>query len=138
GQICVDEITGEALDPFTIDGTVEDPQIGVSYSYAWTLDGALISLDPVVTVDAAGTYQVLVTATYVDGTECDYLAEAVYTAESAPVFEAIVLEPSFNSSGLYTVEVINITGANPNSEYEFALDDGPFQSSTTFTNVTPG
>ncbi|MFC4688960.1 T9SS type B sorting domain-containing protein [Dokdonia genika] len=138
GQICVDEITGEALDPFTIDGTVEDPQVGVSYSYAWTLDGALISLDPVVTVDAAGTYQVLVTATYVDGTECDYLAEAVYTAESAPVFEAIVLEPSFNSSGLYTVEVINITGVDPTSEYEFALDDGPFQSSTTFTNVTPG
>ncbi|WP_237747127.1 T9SS type B sorting domain-containing protein [Dokdonia sp. MED134] len=138
GQICVDEITGETLEPFTIDGTVEDPQIGVSYSYAWTLDGTFISEDPVVTVDAAGTYQVLVTATYVDGSECDYLAEAVYAAASAPIFEAIVVEPSFNSSGLYTVEVINITGVDPTSEYEFALDDGPFQSSTTFTNVTPG
>ncbi len=112
GQICVDEITGEALNPFIIDGTVESPQIGVTYSYAWTRDGALVSLNPEVTIDAAGTYQVMITATYGDGTSCDYVAEAVYSAESAPVFEAVVVESSFNNSGLYTVEVINVTGAD--------------------------
>ncbi|WP_379953225.1 choice-of-anchor L domain-containing protein [Dokdonia sp. R78006] len=138
GQICVDEITGEALNPFTIDGTVESPQIGVTYSYVWTRDGALVSLNPEVTIDAAGTYQVMITATYGDGTSCDYVAEAVYSAESAPVFEAVVVESSFNNSGLYTVEVINVTGADVASAYEFAIDDGPFQSSTTFTGVTPG
>ena len=108
GQICVDEITGEALNPFTIDGTVESPQIGATYSYAWTRGGALVSLNPEVTIDAAGTYQVMITASYGNGTdtdiECDYIAEVVYSAESAPVFEAVVVESSFNNSGLYTVE----------------------------------
>ncbi len=140
GDICVDQDTGVALDPFILDGTVETPQPGATYSYAWTLDGALISLDPQVTVSGAGTYQVTVTATYPDGTQCDYVAEAVYVAQSAPVFEAVVVEGSFNSSGLYTVAVINVTGFG-DGPYEFALDDGPFlafEQGFTFTSVAPG
>ncbi|MFC4636697.1 iron-regulated protein FrpC, partial [Dokdonia ponticola] len=112
GEICVDEITGEALDPFILDGTVEDAIPGVSYTYTWTRDGTLVSLDPTVTVDQQGEYQVTVTATYDNGmdgiTSCDYVAEASYVAVSAPVFEAVVLESSFNPGGVYTVEVQNI------------------------------
>ena len=144
GTICVDEITGEVLEPFTVDGSVETPLPDATYDYAWTLDGALVSLDPVITINQAGTYQVTITATYDDGmgpiTTCPYTAEVVYEAISAPVFEAIVQENSFNTGGLYTVEVVNVTsqGIFNLADYEFALDDGPFQSSTTFTGVTPG
>ncbi len=138
GAICVSEINGEVLNPFTINGSVENPQIGVTYTYEWTLDSDLISSEAVVTIAAVGNYQVLVTATYPDGSQCDYVAEAIYTAQSAPVFEAIVLENSFNTSGLYTVEVTVTNSADPESMYEFAIDDGSFQTDTTFTNVTPG
>jgi len=143
GEICVDELTGEALDPFTLDGTVEDEIPGVSYAYTWTRDGTLVSLDPTVTVDQQGEYELTITATYDNGmgviTSCDYVASASYVAVSAPVFEAIVLESSFNPGGVYTVEVVNAADFNGNLDgFEFALDDGPFQSSTIFTGVTPG
>ena len=143
GEICVDELTGEALDPFLLDGIVEDAIPGVSYAYTWTLDGELASLEPTVLVDQQGEYQVTITATYDDGmgliTSCDYVASTSYVAVSAPVFEAIVLESSFNPGGVYTVEVINAADFNGNTDgFEFAIDDGPFQSSTIFTGVTPG
>jgi len=140
GLICVDEITGQVLSTFIIDGTVENPQIGVVYTYVWTRDGALVSTEATVEINAGGTYQVLITAVYPDGTECDYVGEVVYVEESAPVFEATVLEGSFNRGGLYTVEVTVTDGANPDSIYEFAIDNpnGPYQSSTTFTDVRPG
>ncbi|GGG27742.1 hypothetical protein GCM10011344_30690 [Dokdonia pacifica] len=143
GEICVDEITGEALDPFIIDGSVEDPIAGVSYAYTWTRDGTLVSLEPTVLVDQQGEYEVTIIATYDNGagviTSCSYTANTSYLAVSAPVFEAVVLESSFNPGGVYTVEVINVSGFNSTLEdYEFAIDDGPYQSSTIFTGVTPG
>jgi gliding motility-associated-like protein len=142
--ICVDEITGEVLEPFTVDGTVETPLPDATYDYEWSLNGSLISLDPVVTIDQAGTYQLIITATYDDGTgpitSCSYTAEVVFNPVSAPIFEATVVEASFNTGGLYTVEVMVISsmGDFDISDFEFAIDDGPFQNSTTFTNVTPG
>lgn len=144
GLICVDPVTGEVLDPVTIDGTVEVSLANVTYDYVWTLNGNLISLDPAVTINQVGTYQLTITATYDDGVEpitsCNYIAEITYTAVSAPIFEAIVEENSFNLGGLYTVNVINITsqGTSDPTAFEYALDDGPFQSSTTFNGVTPG
>ena len=142
GDICVDEITGEVLDPFTIDGTVEIALPDTTYDYEWSLNGSLISLDPIVTINQAGTYEVTITATYDDGvgpiTICAYTAQAVYTPVSAPIIEATVVEASFNTGGLYTVEVAVVGGFGEGLEYEFAIDDGPFQSSTTFTGVTPG
>ena len=143
-EICVDEITGEELEPFTVDGTVETPLPDTTYDYEWTLNGSLLALDPIVTINQAGTYQLTITATYDDGmgaiTSCTYTAEVVFTAVSAPVFEATVVEDSFNTGGLYTVvvTVVSSMGDFNDSDFEFALDDGPFQTSMTFTNVTPG
>ncbi|WP_299770813.1 hypothetical protein, partial [uncultured Dokdonia sp.] len=76
-----------------------------------------------------------ITAGYPNGEPaCTYVANTSYVAVSAPVFEAVVLESSFNPGGVYTVEVINVSGFNSTLEdYEFAIDDGPFQSSTIFT-----
>uniref|UniRef100_UPI002614AE7B T9SS type B sorting domain-containing protein n=4 Tax=uncultured Dokdonia sp. TaxID=575653 RepID=UPI002614AE7B len=140
GEICVDEITGEALDPFIIDGSVEDPIDGVMYSYIWRRDGTEVSFESTVLVDQQGEYEVTITAGYPNGEPaCTYVANTSYVAVSAPVFEAVVLESSFNPGGVYTVEVINVSGFNSTLEdYEFAIDDGPFQSSTIFTGVTPG
>ncbi len=117
---------------------------GATYAYTWTLDGAPFSIQPIVEVTEVGVYEVTVTATYTDIisgmiTVCDYVAGATYTAVSSPIFEVQILEDSFNPSGLYTVQVIesSIQGFG-SADYEFALDDGPFQTSLTFTNVRPG
>ena len=88
GEICVDETTGDVLDPFILDGTVEDPIAGVSYAYIWTRDGTLVSFEPIVLVDQEGSYQVIITATYDNGagviTSCNYTASAAYVAIICP------------------------------------------------------
>ncbi|MEP0517609.1 T9SS type B sorting domain-containing protein, partial [Dokdonia sp.] len=144
GEICVDEQTGESLEPFLLDGSVEDPILDEdSYAYTWTRDGVLVSLEPTVLVDQQGEYEVTITATYDNGagviTSCDYVANTSYVAVSAPVFTAEVVESSFNPGGLYTVEVTYVSAFNSSPEdFEYAIDDGPFQSGTTFTGVSPG
>lgn len=144
GDICVDPVTGAVQEPVTLDATPETIVAGAFYTYTWTLDGALVSINPQVEVTAVGLYEVTVTATYTDLftgmiTTCDYFASTLYTAISSPLFEVQVLEDSFNASGLYTVQVIEstITGFGA-ADYEFAIDDGPFQTGLTFTNVRPG
>lgn len=144
GDICVDPVTGTIQNPVTLDATPETIVAGAIYTYAWTLDGALVSINPQVDVNAVGLYEVTVTATYTDIltgmiTSCDYIANTLYTAISSPIFEVQVVEDSFNASGLYTVQVIeaSIQGFGI-ADYEFAIDDGPFQTGLTFTNVRPG
>lgn len=144
GDICVDPVTGTVQEPVTLDATPETVVAGAIYTYSWTLDGALVSINPQVEVTAVGLYEVTVTATYTDIvtgmiTSCDYVANTLYTPVSAPIFEVQVLEDSFNPSGLYTVQIIesSIQGFGV-AEYEFAIDDGPFQTGLTFTNVRPG
>ena len=134
--VCVDPFTGQVLEPFTIDGTVETPVAGTDYSYQWTIDGVPVSTEPEITVDQGGIYQVTITA---DGPleTCSYIAEALYEAVSTPIIEASVIEASFNLNGDYTIEVTVVEDFG-NTNLEFAIDDGPFQSSTTFTNVTAG
>ena len=144
GELCVDPVTGAVQEPVTLDATPETLVGGATYAYTWTLDGAPFSIQPIVEVTEVGVYEVTVTATYTDIisgmiTVCDYVAGATYTAVSSPIFEVQILEDSFNPSGLYTVQVIesSIQGFG-SADYEFALDDGPFQTSLTFTNVRPG
>ncbi|RMB56047.1 gliding motility-associated C-terminal domain-containing protein, partial [Dokdonia sinensis] len=144
GDICVDPTTGEILEPVILDATPETIIAGAIYTYAWRLDGSLISIDPTVSVEAVGTYSVTVTAIYTDVLtgmvhECSYEAETTFTAISGPLFQVEVLEDAFNAGGTYTVQVVegSITGFGA-AEYEFAIDDGPFGDSTVFTNVRPG
>ncbi|MBV1925499.1 MAG: T9SS type B sorting domain-containing protein, partial [Dokdonia sp.] len=144
GDICVDPTTGDVLDPITLDATPQTIVSGASYGYLWYLNGNLFSQDPAISVTQTGDYTVTVTATYEDIvtgmiTSCEYLAGASYTPISAPLFEVEVLEDSFNTNGLYTVQIIEstITGFGV-ADYEFAIDDGAFQSALTFTNVRPG
>ncbi len=144
GDICVDPISGQVIDPVVLDATPETIVARASYSYLWYLNGSVFAQDAQISVEQPGDYTVVVTATYEDLdtgviTSCEYLAGANYTAISAPIFEVEVLEDSFNSSGVYTVQVIesSISGFG-SPDYEFAIDDGPFQSSLTFTGVAPG
>ena len=95
-----------------------------------------VSTEPEITVDQGGLYQVTITAEGPLET-CSYIAEAQYEAVSTPIIEASVIEASFNLNGDYTVEVTVIEDFG-NTNLEFAIDDGPFQSSPTFTNVTAG
>ena len=149
GELCVDPITGAVISPPVLDATPQNEIAGVTYNYAWTLDGASFIANETVMVNQMGTYQVTVTATYDDPAsvgnlvDCMYTAQVTFTSISAPLFDVEVVEESFNASGLYTVNVINVTGAD-GGPFEFALDDGPFQTgadgnpATTFNNVTPG
>jgi len=128
--------TLDATPENILDGlTVTDP----AYTFLWTFNGEPISPDSsatphLLTVNAAGTYQVEVQITYQDPAQtCNYIASVDYIAVSAPQFEVQVVEESFFSSGLYTVNVNAVTGAD-DGPYEFSLDDGPFFAQTQNAN----
>ena len=100
----MDLITGEVIDPFILDGTVENPLPDTDYSYQWTIDGAFASTDPEILVDQGGLYQVTITAEGLLAT-CTYIAETEFEAVQTPVIEANVIEASFSSEADYTIAV---------------------------------
>jgi len=146
GVICVDRETGMELNPVSVDATPENVVTNATYLYRWTLDNnpAVIATTPTLAVTASGTYNVTIEAVYEDatGTEvarCSYSTQTTFMFESAPIFTVSVLEDSFTPSGVYTVVIdpASIMGVGT-TQYEFSIDNGPYQTDLTFENVSPG
>lgn len=89
-------------------------------SYLWLHNG---STSPIITDVPVGTYHVRL-----ELNGCFYTQEVVVHAEENPVIENIIVSGN-------TVTVIV---ANPNPSYMYALDDGNFQNSHIFYNVSIG
>ncbi len=131
--LCVDAqgnpIPGEdGTSPPVID-TGLDPS---EYIFQWSYNGEVISgeIGASITALAAGTYTVVATE-IATGCSTEGTTEVV---ESAPPeeYSAVVLEGAF--ADIHTI----VATAEGLGEYEFQLDDGPFQDSGTFTGVTAG
>ncbi|HEY4540623.1 MAG TPA: choice-of-anchor L domain-containing protein [Faecalibacter sp.] len=89
-------------------------------SYLWLHNG---STSPIITDVPVGTYHVRL-----ELNGCFYTQEVVVHAAENPVIENIIVSGN-------TVTVIV---ANPNPSYMYALDDGNFQNSHIFYNVSIG
>ncbi|WP_299766359.1 T9SS type A sorting domain-containing protein [uncultured Dokdonia sp.] len=72
--IILEETCLDTENTTILNGTVETPIAGVSYAYTWRLDGELASLEPTITVDQEGVYEISCTATYNTGISCNYIA----------------------------------------------------------------
>jgi gliding motility-associated-like protein len=132
GTICVDKSTGAVVRPLLIDTGL------TSGSFVWTYtapDGQVTILDetgPSILAQAAGQYNVVATST----------AGCV----SAPIAPVTVLQsgPAVKLGRGYYVtnyfsdnQTITVT-IDGYGVYEYSLDQGPWQTSNVFDNVSPG
>ena len=128
GTICITN-SSQVYQPYTLD--TELPTTG--YSFEWYKDGLLISgaNEPIYVANAIGLYSVIVTNTT---TLCS--SEEVFaTVSSSHQLDAFttILTDAFSDNTTITVLI------NGNSEtYLYQLDEGAFQESNIFTNVSAG
>ncbi len=96
------------------------------YVYLWDSGETTSSI----TVSEAGTYTL--TATFGEGGHACFTTTSVTVfISSEPQISEIIVE---DLRGNNTVTVLTVTEGN----YEYKMDDGVFQSSNAFTNVSPG
>lgn len=129
GTICVDKLTNDILSPFVIDTGLDN-----SYEFVWYKDGEIINGEtrPTLTVTSPGEY----TVTAISAAGCESAAIAPVTIiQSGPASKVGVgyyISNAFSDNQTITVDV------NGYGEYEYRLDEGPWQESPVFTNVSPG
>jgi len=132
-RLCVDEFGNVIPEEF---GATSPPVIdtGLStddYSFTWFVDGVeQPEQGGSIVVTQGGVYSVVVVDLI---TGCENTASTTVTVSSPPfTYSALAVNGAF--AGTHAIEV-TATGLG---SYVYQLDDGPFQESTIFNNVTPG
>ena len=125
GYICVDYRTGER------QGYVMDTGLpAAGHTFSWTRDGGDIGVStPSYTATDPGTYVVTVTNT---ATGCSASQTIVVTLAPALTIDVVYTTDGFSDTN--AIEVV----VSPAGDYEYALDEGPYQQSNIFLNVSAG
>ena len=124
--ICEDYQTGTLLNPATIDTGIS----GANYVFEWTLDGNPYGGNTAsITTSQIGNYAVTITNTT---TTCVNTA-TTKVSKYAPYLE-ITYSDAFVNPTFILVNVLGVGSGN----YEYKLDDFPYQDSNQFNNVRPG
>lgn len=156
-DICVDE-QGNLFAPFEI-GYDLGATDGQEYRYDWTPDNVDTDgdgfEDPIFEIsnlDATTTFSLTVTRINDEANDMpncsnnvDPLTQDNYSVTFTPVFPlqgitVDIAEPAFSFPDGYTV-TLTPTLTNTTfvvEDYQYQIDDGPFQNSNVFFNVTPG
>ena len=124
--ICEDYESGTLLNPATLDSGIS----GANYLFEWTLDGVAFGGNtPSITTPLVGNYVVKATNT----------ATLCFRTASAKVIKYTpYLEVTYSDAFDYPTFIsVNVLGAG-SGNYEYQLDNLPFQDSNTFNNVLPG
>lgn len=126
GVVCQDYRTGELY------GYLMDTELSADlYDFVWRRNGTdLNSNTSSYTATEAGTYEVTATS---KETGCS--ATQSITVTLAP---AITIDVVNMTAGFSEVNAIEIVASPVGPQYEYALDEGPYQDSPIFTDVTPG
>ena len=101
------------------------------FTFVWTLNGNVVGTESTYTAVEAGTYTVTVT---VNSTGCSNSRTIVVAEGPAISIDEIIYSESFEER--MAIEVIAYGGNGV--ELEYALDEGPWQESGIFDDVTPG
>jgi gliding motility-associated-like protein len=124
--ICEDYQTGTLLNPVTLDTGIS----GSNYLYEWTLNGIPFGGNTAsITTTQVGDYFVKITNT---ATLCTQSSQSK-VIQYGPYLE-VTYSDAFQYPTFITLNVLGIGSGN----YEYQLDDFPFQDSSQFNNVKPG
>jgi gliding motility-associated-like protein len=130
GKICVDKNSNRVIQSYLLDSKLNN----ATHNFEWFLDGITILNATQSTFEAnqKGTYSVLATN---KSTNC-----------SSTLVEAIVTETLSNTTTFKITQTnafsddatLNISVVEGTANYEYQLDQSPFQESNVFSEVTPG
>lgn len=125
--LCVDSNGTEVVEPPLLDTGLSD----IEYDYEWTLDGTIIlgATSSSYLALQGGVYEVLVTNS---ASGCQNTDSALVIESGPPIVTAELATVAFADN--HVVEA-TVTG---NGIYEFSLDNGPWQESRIFENVSGG
>lgn len=134
GFYCVDPVTLDPLNTFTLTAVTDNGANPADYTYVWTRDGGVLpDTGSTLVVDEQGSYTV--TATNI-ATGC--LSEpsdaAIVTATSAAIITDVTVTNAFTDNATITV-VVDPTSLG---DYEYKLDEGPWQQGNVFAPVSAG
>ena len=130
GKICVDKNSNRVIQAYPLDSKLNN----ATHNFEWFLDGIIILNATQSTFEATqkGTYSVLATN---KSTNCSStLVEAIVTEtlSNTTTFK-ITQTNAFTDYANLTISVVEGT-----ANYEYQLDQSPFQESNVFSEVTPG
>ena len=127
GVFCVNQETGVIIRKYILD-----TKLDATHTFVWYLDGVVLPTQTGNTLDAQDPGIYSVTATNTFGCTSSVVSAVVIKSYIGQEI-ALVSSGSFNDSTTVTTNV-----SPTSSEFMYQLDNGPFQSSPIFENVTPG
>lgn len=127
GIVCINSTTGELLNPFTIVSGLS----AVSHTFQWFNDqGQVVGTNSTYQTETAGTFSLIATSI---ATGCPSEEVFVTVNPSEPAIVAYSISEDFSSNQSLTISATGTGG-----DYEYQIDDQPFQDSPTFDNVNSG
>jgi gliding motility-associated-like protein len=132
GTICVDKATGAVVRPLLIDTGLTSGTFEWTYTDTEGVTTILPQTGPSILAQAPGQYNV--TATSTAGCVSDPI-DAVTVLQSGPAVKigrGYYVTDYFSDNQTITVTIDGY------GVYEYSLDQGPWQQSNVFTNVSPG
>lgn len=127
GIICVNNSTGNVVSPYTIQSGLT----ASNYTFQWFDDTrTIIATTANYVATIPGTYSIIATNT---STGCVSEEVFVTVVNSEKPIVSYTVSQDFSNNQTLTVVVENASGT-----YEYQLDNGPFQTSGIFENVSSG
>ena len=125
--ICVNTNGTETIGPPLLDTGLSV----ADYTFQWSLNGVPIvgATDASYLALQPGDYSVTVTDII---SNCPRIGSTTVIESSPPVLNAVVTSLAFANNNIIEVEALG------NGDYEYSLDNGPWQDSNVFENVSIG
>lgn len=126
GIICYDVETNTLINAYVIQSGLS----AATHSFAWRdQNGTIVGIGSAYTAVAPGVYTLTAIS---NATGCASVPVSVTVTPSAPAIVTYDITEAFADQQSITV---NATGTG---DYEYAIDNGDFQDSNVFENVSPG
>lgn len=128
--MCVDPITNDVINPAFFNTNL-NPNL---FTVNWYLNNMLVNTGPSYSATQVGTYTIETIKLTPDvGSNCNYNIRTVEVTRSSFAVAQVEVTDDFENTAIATVNITNGYGV-----YEYQLDDGNFQASNQFFNVSSG
>lgn len=128
--MCIDPITNDVIQPAFMNTNL-NPSL---FTVNWYFNNSLVHTGPFYNATQIGIYTIeTIKLTPDSGSNCNYNSTTVLVSQSSYAVAEAIVSTDFDDTASITINILNGYG-----DYEFMLDDGNFQTSNVFTNVSSG